>query len=207
MTIQLSSKALKRFLKKYFVLILLASVLCGMGGVFVSLKLTTTSYSASGNLVQNDSNYNMMSSYEQYLESKSFQTIVAKKLDSSKLKSGGKYNITLVSGGTTSPFFSIKVTSSSPTYSEYVTTVAVSTFVSHIGQVLSGSNVSVVSDSSTAHVNRDNKRLLKIGILTSMGVFIVLTFILVLRMFFTGKIPDDEFIEDVYQIKHLGTLL
>ncbi|WHQ53569.1 hypothetical protein M1857_10935 [Lactiplantibacillus plantarum] len=99
--------------KRYIVVITLLSILFGGLVSFGYYKVSGTKYNAESQLVQNDNNYNLIGSYNQFLSSSRFKSNLKSKINTSTWKNYSKkdnYDIALETG-TNSPFFDIKVTS------------------------------------------------------------------------------------------------
>lgn len=67
------------FFKKNWLIILLVSLIFGVGVSFGYDKLNQTTYESSGQLVQNDNNSGIVSSYKQFIASSLFKANMKKK--------------------------------------------------------------------------------------------------------------------------------
>lgn len=199
---------LTRFLRRYLLWIVLFSILCGMGTALVKLRTMTVQYSSTGSLVQNGNNSNIVSAYQQFVESRHFKEIMNSKIDKGAWKNSkykDKYDITLTSNGTNSPFFTMKATSKNREYSEYLATTSMNLFIVNIGKYLSGANVSIIAGASKAYVINFRSSLIKSGVIGGGIVAVILTLCCLYAMLCVGKIGDDKYINDMYQIKMIGT--
>lgn len=201
-------KMILNVLKKYLAAILFFSVLLAVLGVLGYAKVEHSTYSASGQLVQNDNNYGLVSSYSQFVNSSKFKRELEKKINnSSKWKSyenRNKYTLSF-SADNDSPFFTIEIMSGNPNYSRFLLDSSVQVFTNNIGKYLSGTNISVISRSSKATVTDQKKSLVKIGILVWLVTFVLLSVITIVNKLLIGKMKDEEFVAEYLQIKHLGT--
>ncbi|AVK62235.1 hypothetical protein C5Z25_10825 [Lactobacillus sp. CBA3605] len=198
-----------RFLKKYTALIVLFGVFCALIGLFSYLKIQGIQYASTSSLVQNDNNYNLVQSYDQFTESDKFKKLLDKKIDQSSWKNkpySKEYSVDFTAKSTTSPFFTISVTANNPTYARYLTEEASRVFTSNVGAYFSGANISVVMKSSEAKSLNMGGKLVKVGIVGFI-IGVVLSFCFSLyRLILVGNITDADYVKDVYQLKKLGTL-
>ncbi|MCT4451606.1 hypothetical protein [Lactiplantibacillus plantarum] len=148
-TIDLNKKMMLRFLRKYLILVLLFGLLTGGVTAAAIAKFHQTEYSSSGVLSQNDNNYAIISSYQQFVTSSKFTTVLDKTVDNGKWKHLAQkrdYQISIsTSGDTNTPFFYINVVHTNKAYAQYLATVAVKLFMTNIVKYLSGANISIIS--------------------------------------------------------------
>ncbi|MFC6201179.1 hypothetical protein ACFP1L_04595 [Lactiplantibacillus nangangensis] len=209
LAIGLNRKLVVRFLKKYMIIVILIGVIGGLGSVFSSLKSQGVQYVSAGHLVQNDNNYNLVTSYKQFVESSRFKTIINEKVNESAWKSTSyrdNYKVTLSPEGSTSPFFTITVVSDNPKYSKYLANEAMRLFITNIGKYLSGANTSIMSQASTSKTidfRSSMGKTASIGVVAGLIFAVVITGI---HLVWIGKIKDDKYISDMYEVKHLATI-
>jgi len=209
LAIELNGKFMIRFLKKYLVMILLIGVIGGFCSVIVSLKSQGVEYSSEGHLVQNDNNYNIISSYQQFVESSRFAKIVSGKVDSGVWKDKSykrDYKVTLSPEGSTSPFFTITVVSSNPEFSKYLANEAMHLFVTNIGKYLSGANTAIMSNADTAKTIDFKASLGKTASAGVIAGVVLAAIVAILHLIWIGKVKDDKYIHDVYELNHLATI-
>lgn len=78
--------------------------------------------------------------------------------------------------------------------------------MSNLSQYLSGANVSIVSEASTGYISGYRKILIKYTIVAAILGFVLSWLIFIARELFIGKIKDEDFVEDVFEINKLGTI-
>lgn len=209
-TIDLNKKMMLRFLRKYLILVLLFGLLTGGVTAAAIAKFHQTEYSSSGVLSQNDNNYAIISSYQQFVTSSKFTTVLDKTVDNGKWKHLAQkrdYQISIsTSGDTNTPFFYINVVHTNKAYAQYLATVAVKLFMTNIVKYLSGANISIISPVTQAKRIGSSNILIKYAFVGAGAGMIVALLYALFDMFLFGKVPDKDYIEDIYQIKMLGSL-
>lgn len=209
-TIDLNKKMMLRFLRKYLILVLLFGLLTGGVTAAAIAKFHQTEYSSSGVLSQNDNNYAIISSYQQFVTSSKFTTVLDKTVDNGKWKHLAQkrdYQISIsTSGDTNTPFFYINVVHTNKAYAQYLATVAVKLFMTNIVKYLSGANISIISPVTQAKRIGSSNILIKYAFVGAGAGMIVALLYALFDMFLFGKVPDKDYMEDIYQIKMLGSL-
>jgi len=209
LAIELNGKIILRFFKKYLVMILLVGVIVGLCSAIISLRSQGVEYSSSGNLVQNDNNYNIISSYQQFVESSRFTKIVNEKVENSEWKNKSyknDYKVSLTPDSSTSPFFNMTVVSSNAEFSKYLTNEAMHLFVANVGKYLSSANTAIMSNANTAKAVDFKSSLGKtVFVWFVIGALLAAIFAL-LHLIWIGKVKDDRYIDDVYDLNHLATI-
>jgi len=206
---ELNERMLVRFLKKYLVVIILFGILCGVGSAFIGYKIQGMKYTSSGSLVQNDNNYSLVASYEQFVQSKRFKQSINSKIDKSKWKNKNfknDYEIVLTPNGSNSPFFSMDATSQNRKYSQYLENLALKVFITNVGKYLAGANVSIMENASKAKSAQSYLSLLKVGVVGLVAGIVLMSILMVMNMLWWGKVTDKEYIDDIYQLPLLGTM-
>lgn len=208
-TMDLNKRMAGRFFKKYLFGIVLFGILVGSIGVFAKLKLSPVEYTSQESLVQSDGNHGLISSYEQFVTSEKFTKVLNSEIDHGKWKNKDtrkEYEVTITQQGTSSPFFTIGVTTDDPAYTRYLTTLSSHVFMANIGKYLTGANVSVVLTASTAQKVNSLSDLIHVG-LESLGIGLVVAIIWsIFHMLLVGRLTDEYYIRDIYQVGLLGTL-
>lgn len=195
-------------LKKYLFSLVLVSLIIGGLSVFASSFLKSTQYVATGQLVQNDNNYNLISSYSQFVNSSKFTNEMEKQINKSEWKNkkyANKYVVS-VSNSSNSPFFSISVTSSSPEYAKFVTNLALKTLVGNVGKYLSGANITIVSHAKTVSQVSVKSSIAKIAVVGFVVTFILMFIIVLIIKTSVGKVKQEKMVEEIFGVKSLGTL-
>jgi len=209
LAIELNGKIILRFFKKYLVMILLVGVIVGLCSAIISLRSQGVEYSSSGNLVQNDNNYNIISSYQQFVESSRFTKIVNEKVENSEWKNKSyknDYKVSLTPDSSTSPFFNMTVVSSNAEFSKYLTNEAMHLFVANVGKYLSSANTAIMSNANTAKAVDFKSSLGKtVFVWFVIGALLAAIFAL-LHLIWIGKVKDDRYIDDIYDLNHLATI-
>ncbi|WP_257593843.1 hypothetical protein [Lactiplantibacillus plantarum] len=117
------------------------------------------------------------------------------------------YQISIsTSGDTNTPFFYINVVHTNKAYAQYLATVAVKLFMTNIVKYLSGANISIISPVTQAKRIGSSNILIKYAFVGAGAGMIVALLYALFDMFLFGKVPDKDYIEDIYQIKMLGSL-
>ncbi|MDN7061337.1 hypothetical protein [Lactiplantibacillus plantarum] len=194
------------FFKKNGLIILLVGLIFGVGVAFGYDKLNSATYESSGQLVQNDNNSGIVSSYKQFLASNLFSTNLKKKINQSTWKDYDKKNTysLALTYDYNSPFFVIKATSSNAKYSQYLTNTAQNVFIGSVGNYLAGSNISIVSHGSKATKVISMTRLVSVGVLVFLIVCILMSAILLRHTVRSGVIKNENEISDIFGLKNLG---
>ncbi|MCG0634685.1 hypothetical protein ACSKF1_04870 [Lactiplantibacillus plantarum] len=213
MDIELNSRFVFKLLKRHLFLVALVGFL--FAGILATLeiKMQNQNYKSSGELVQNDNNYALISSYQQFVESKSFLNLLDRRIDKGQWKkqnTKGSYSVELVNNNsgnnTNTPFFTINVLSKNKRYSKYVAHEAMMLLINNIGKYISGANISIVSNASNArrvNIFSAIKKKVVLAFLSGAG----LTFIfIVVHYYCVGKIVDNKFVENVFGINNLGEM-
>ncbi|WP_338210108.1 hypothetical protein [Lactiplantibacillus paraxiangfangensis] len=210
MNFEVSGQLLVHLAKKYILRVILLSVLIGIGMSYVSVTLKDNTYSSSGELVQSDSNYGLISSYQQFVLSKRFKNSLNNEVKKSTWKNyshNTDYSVQITSGNNGStPFFTLNAISEDKQFSKFLTNKSIEILVSSIGKYLSGSNITVVSNATDAKQQSVKSRVIKWFIYGFVGSFILSTIICVFRFLFVGKTTEDDFISIVLNAKKLGTI-
>jgi len=161
-----------KILKRYFIPVFIVSVIFGLVGMFGYTKLKVTEYSSSSELVQNDNNYNLITSYKQFVESDKYRSMINAQIDQSSWKNYTHKNdyTAEIDNKTSSPFFSINISSENSNYAKFVSATAAQIFANNIGKFLSGgTNISLVQRAKTATVVSKKNDM----IIAGMGIFIL----------------------------------
>lgn len=194
-----------RFFKKYTLIVVLVGLIFGIASALYVVKTEPVQYESTAQLVQNDNNYDLISSYQQFIKSNKFMRLLDDKIAGSKWKGKNiKYTLNVSQNGSNSPFFSVNVKSTNGSFSNFVATQSVQLFVGNVSKYLSSANVSVLSIPSSSHEDNFKSRTAKSGVLGFIfGAFlaVVLSF---LNMTIWGKVPDEKYINDMYDLKFLG---
>ncbi|MBO9166193.1 hypothetical protein ACA593_14470 [Lactiplantibacillus pentosus] len=203
-----NSGMVHRLIKKYLLITVLIAILFGGLSGAATLTLKKNVYTSTGQMVQNDNNYTLIQSYKQFAASSSFTSILDKKIAASEWKkSSASHNYTIAIGNNSdSPFFSVSVASPNKHFSKYLANVAMQTLVSNLSQYLSGANVSIVSEASTGYINGYKKTLIKYVLVAAVLAFVLSWFVFIIKELFTGKVKDEDFMQDVFEISQLGTI-
>lgn len=207
--VELNGGIIKRFCKKYLLIVVIFGILCGLVTSLAMFKLKGTEYQSTGTLIQNDNNYNLVQSYQQFIKSNKFTRLVDEQIDQSQWKNKSykdDYSVALTAGGTTSPFFSVTVTTKDAAYAKFLTTTSMHLFIANIGKYLSGANVSIFANATNAHAASVKTKLVKAGLIAMIVGMLLATLIAVHRLIWVGKVPDASYLNDVYELKMLGTL-
>jgi len=206
---EVNIRLITRFLKKYLGAIVIISLIFGSGASLLYDKLVPTKYVASSLLVQNDNNYVLVQSFSQITGSSQFKKLVNQEISKSKWNNYAEkhdYTVSLTPKSSTSPFFTISVTSISKDYTEYLTRTISRLFDKNVKSFLRSGNVSVTSRTIKASKTAKTANLVKIGLGVFVLVGLVGTLICFIRMIIGGKINDDKYIQDVFEVTYLGTL-
>jgi len=209
LAIELNGKIILRFLKRYLVMILLVGVIVGLCSAIISLRSQGVEYSSSGNLVQNDNNYNIISSYQQFVESSRFTKIVNEKVENSEWKNKSyknDYKVSLTPDSSTSPFFNMTVVSSNAEFSKYLTNEAMHLFVANVGKYLSSANTAIMSNANTAKAVDFKSSLGKTTFIWFVIGALLAAIFALLHLIWIGKVKDDRYIDDIYDLNHLATI-
>jgi len=205
----LKRSSIARFVRQYIMVILLFAVLCGIGTAFGVFKVQETKYTASGFLVQNDNNYSLIVAYQQFAESSKFKSIINKQVDTSEWKNKNykrKYQLSLSSDNSTTPFFNITATSENAKYAKYLASLSSKLFITNVGNYISNSNVSVVSVSSTANAVTSKTKIFKLGFVGFLIGALLASVIAFFNMLWVGKLRDEDYVHDIYNLRLLGTI-
>lgn len=206
--LKLNHNMLMRLLKKYMLLsVLIGLIICGIS-VFCVLRFQGNVYSSTGEMVQNDSNYTLIKSYQQFTQSKNFTNLLSDEISNSKWKNSEaikSYAVTL-NTSSESPFFTINGSSDNKEFSKYVTNTSMRVLINNLGKYLSGANVAIVTNATTAKANGLSKKIIKMGALGFLLGFFVSYLLFILKEIFTGKIRDENYIRDIFNINNLGTI-
>jgi len=197
---------LVQIFKNYVLRIILAALVVTGLGILGASYLKQQTYISSGQLVQNDSNYSMISSYNQLITSTVFKSEMKKKINQSRWKNSvDEYKISLDSSAN-SPFFSVNTISRNPSYAQFVSEQSMNILVEDAPKYLSGANLSIVfADRSAKSVSRKSF-LATLGIFVFIISFILLYAYVILTVVFGGRIKDSSYLEDVVGIKQLGEM-
>jgi len=210
MNFEISGHLVVYMIKKFVFRTILISILIGVGTAYIGVLTNENTYSSSGELVQNDNNYSLIASYQQFVSSKRFNNLLNNEVQKSRWKDyshNKNYSVEIESSGSAStPFFTLSATSSNAKYAEFLTEKSITIFVSSIGKYLSGANITVVSDASQASKKSLKPRILKWFMYGFIVTLIVSSSICIIGFLFIGKVKEDTFIENVFNEKNLGTI-
>lgn len=205
MNIKLSEGLIRRLLKKYMIIAILIGILVGGVASLVSYKLEDT-YTSTGQMVQNDSNYSLIDSYKQFIISSKFNTLMSKQINNSKWKKNKQsYNLNITTTSS-SPFFSVSASSNDGEYAQYITDLAMKVLIVNVGKYLSGANISMVSSASIARKTDLRTHIIKVAVVAFIISTIVSFMALSIKEVFFGKIRDEAFVSDVFQLNNLGSI-
>ncbi|VDG32735.1 hypothetical protein [Lactobacillus plantarum JDM1] [Lactiplantibacillus mudanjiangensis] len=210
--IVINENLLIRILKKYLLTALLIGVLVSGIGVYASMRLQAKSYTSSGEMVQNDNNYNLISSYQQFVTSKKFLKIMDGEIAKShwKNKTTKKdYDLTITkaaSNSSSSPFFTLNVSSDDAEYSTYLAEIGMKMLVANIGEYLSGANISILSNASVGKLNTSHKKTFMLAVIEFVIAFLIASLWMIYKELYLGKVKDEEFIADVFHLNNLGVI-
>lgn len=208
--ISLNANFGSRIFKKYLVIILVFTALLGVLSVYGGIKLNGESYVSSGELVQNDNNYNLISSYKEFVKSRRFSNLIDKKVAKSTWNQTShkrKYSIAIdTSDSSSSPFFNLKVSSENKYFSKYVANLAMKILIMNMGKYLSGANISIVSEAAVGKVNISQKTMIDNAWHGAVVGFILSSLIFISSELFVGKIKDRGYMHDAFSITKLGTI-
>jgi len=213
MNIELNSQFIFKLIKKHFWGIIIVGVVCAAAVGFFEFKTQKSGYQSSGELVQNDNNYALISSYQQFVKSKRFLNLLDKQIEKSHWRNQNEqtpYSIEVNSNNSSdssnTPFFTIVVLSKNQQYSRYVADASMKVLITNIGKYLSGANISIVSKAAKAQ-KVDSITSVKKKSVYGFIVGIVLAIIaIVVNYYCIGKISDEKFIENVFNIDNFGTI-
>lgn len=208
MNFQISGSLVLHLLKKYLIIAVLFGIVGGLVFTYANVRKSETTYVSSGELVQNDNNYNLIASYEQFVGSKRFTSLLDSKIDKSSWKNKQySYDVELKSTGSRStPFFNLQVTSKDKEFSRFVDNQAISLFNTNIGKYLSGANITLVSRASAPTVHGFQTKLVNWFMYGALVTFVVVSMLFTGKYLFLGKIKDERFIQDVFKTPSLGTI-
>lgn len=207
-TLHLNQQMVKRLLQKYAVIAVTISLIVGAAGGYFLYRSQGVSYSATGEMVQNDNNYGMISTYKQFIDSAKFKKILNSKIKSGQWKSyrdAKNYQLSITTEDS-SPFFVVHATTSNNAYTKYLTMLAMQTFITSIGRYLARTNISIVSNSPTPIQNNMYGKYVKKGVLIFLLSLIIILMFDYRREYFNGKVNDEDFLNDVFQISKLGNV-
>lgn len=205
-TIDISKKMVIRMIKKYCIILILLGLLVGGLSTLLTIKVSTGVYESSGELVQNDNNTNIISSYEQFINSVKFKRLLKEKvMDSSWKNKSQNYQI-LISTQASSPFFSLHAKSSNQQFSTFLANASMKILITNIGKYLSGTNISIVTSAKAEKNNEQYTKSIKNGIYAFIASIIIGFIWVYYSERKIGKIKDDDFISDVFSLKKLGKL-
>ncbi|MCG0691298.1 hypothetical protein [Lactiplantibacillus plantarum] len=208
-TIKITRKMVKRFLKRYTVWIILSGLVGGGIGLFVGNRTQNVTYTSSSTFVQSDNNYAIISSYQKFVLTGKFKSLMKAKIDKSFWQGNAKrynYSIGVVPREENSPFFSMTVQATNKKYTKYLTGVATKVFEKNIRKYLSNANTSLVTSPGRGVRVNNSGQIMKLG-LVGFIIGVIITFIVACFSFIRfGHVTDDQYLADVYQIKLLGTL-
>lgn len=197
-----------RILKKSILKLLLISLMFTTIVIFLSVVLKAPTYKASGQMVQNDNNYGLVSSYEQFVSSTGFKTSIDNRIEKSNWKNYSKkseYDIQL-SSEVNSPFFTVSAISDNGNYSKFLANAALKVLISNMGKYLAGVNISVVSNVNNYKKNSIKKFLISVGMITFVVAFVVAALISILFGLFFGTVKNEVFLSEILGLHKLGLL-
>lgn len=205
------TKLLIRLLKKYAWIVTLWSLLISVVGVFGEVYISQNAYTSSSELVQSDSNYDLLPSYQQFIQSKQFTRLLNQKLRTNHKVMYEHYGYSLdletnLTNTSSSPFFSLSVSSENSKYAQIVNDSALEVLIANVGRYVSGSNIVVVSKASPAKLVGFKTKLLKHSLILFVVSFFVLTIVVLCKYFFYGKVKETYFADEVLNLKELGIL-
>jgi len=207
---EVNGSLIVNLVKKILLKVILVSVCIGVGFAYLKLQMNEKEYISSGELVQNDNNYNLIDPYKQFVGSNRFTNLLNDEVQDSiwkKLKSKGQYTVSIESSGEkTTPFFSLSVSSENGRYSKFLTSRAIKIFNANIGKYLSGANITIVSKASSARSANNGSLVVKWFSYGFLTAFIVFGVLFSLKYFFFGKIKETNFINEVFGLNNLGNI-
>lgn len=196
-----------KILKRYFIPVFIVSVIFGLVGMFGYTKLKVTEYSSSSELVQNDNNYNLITSYKQFVESDKYRSMINAQIDQSSWKNYTHKNdyTAEIDNKTSSPFFSINISSENSNYAKFVSATAAQIFVNNIGKFLSGgTNISLVQRAKTATVVSKKNDMIIAGMGIFILVFIISFLIIVLYSWYIGNVQSEDYLEKIIGLNKIA---
>ncbi|PRO81218.1 hypothetical protein C6Y09_06850 [Lactiplantibacillus pentosus] len=195
-----------KILKRYFIPVFIVSVIFGLVGMFGYTKLKVTEYSSSSELVQNDNNYNLITSYKQFVESDKYRSMINAQIDQSSWKNYTHKNdyTAEIDNKTSSPFFSINISSENSNYAKFVSATAAQIFVNNIGKFLSGANISLVQRAKTATVVSKKNDMIIAGMGIFILVFIISFLIIVLYSWYIGNVQSEDYLEKIIGLNKIA---
>lgn len=85
---------------------MLVGLIFGIASALYVVKTEPVQYESTAQLVQNDNNYDLISSYQQFIKSNKFMRLLDDKIAGSKWKGKNiKYTLNVSQNGSNSPFF------------------------------------------------------------------------------------------------------
>jgi len=214
--IVLSRRLFDRLIKRSFVIVVLISMLVAGASAYAAMLLNKPVYTYSGELVQNDNNTALLSSYQQFVESKGFTEMINTEVKNSKWKNISRrdaYTVTIKTneasnstGNAVSPFFQLNVSSTNEAYAAYIVKIAMNQLMGKMGKYFTNSNISIVSDTLKEKQSDFKSTILRYGIYGFFVSFILIEVCLILKRLFIGKVKDSDFIEDVFGYSNFGSI-
>ncbi|WP_047999267.1 hypothetical protein [Lactiplantibacillus herbarum] len=210
--IKISRKLFVRIIKKNIWIVLAISILAGAACAYISSIGSKNQYSVSSEMVQNDNNYSLVSSYSEFVQSRRFKQILTEQVNKSKWKNESKkieYTVDVVSNGSESsntPFFNLVVTSDNVAYAKFLAQQGETQLIANIGKYLSGANISLVSKSNKVTVKKPFSGIVKRFEYGFIIAFIIIFIFKMLADLTFGNIKDEEFVSDVFGKTNFGTI-
>lgn len=192
------------FMKKYGFTVVLVSLVFGIGGAITYKEFSTPQYIATGQMSQNDNNYNIISSYNQFISTDRFKASIKSKITKPEWKSI-KYSISMTNNAN-SPFFNVSARSSNAEFSKFLADETMKLLMSEIGSYLSGTNMSQLSKPKVVQENISTSKMMKIGMVIFFGILVLLSGLIILCTRFLGQIRNEKYLQDTLGIVDLGTL-
>lgn len=192
------------FMKKYGFTVILVSLVFGIGGAITYKEFSTPQYIATGQMSQNDNNYNIISSYNQFISTDRFKASIKSKITKPEWKRI-KYSISMTNNAN-SPFFNVSVRSSNAEFSKFLADETMKLLMSEIGSYLSGTNMSQLSKPKVVQENISTSKMMKIGMVIFFGILVLLSGLIILFTRFLGPIRNEKYLQDTLGIVNLGTL-
>lgn len=206
-----NTKLLMRLVKKYVWIAALWSLLISAAGAFGEVYMSQNAYTSSSELVQSDNNYDLLPSYQQFVQSKQFTRLLNKKLKANHKTMYQSYDYSLdletsLTNTSSSPFFSLNVSSRNSNYAQVVNNSALEVLIANVGRYVSGSNIVVVSKASSAKLVGFKTRILKHSLILFVVSFVVLMVAILCKYFFYGTVKQTYFADEVLNLRELGVL-
>lgn len=194
------------FYKRFGMILLLCSLVLGVVGAVGYKASKAPEYVSTGQLVQNDNNYNIISAYSQFVQTGRFKDALKEATEKSKWSNSNlKYSVA-ITNNSNSPFFNVSVTSSNANYSNFIANQSMKILVANIGKYLSGSNISILTQARSKNKSISLSRIALVGMVVAFIMFLVLSLIVVVNSWIVGSVKKERYIEEVTGLKNFGVL-